>query len=272
MRELSAVAPAGSAYKAWAAVLGVSPANDFAVLLLRASEVLQLAKDIREQANDAIPDDVEREFALRDFGQVDAMLKNFASIGNPNLTLTHFLAPLEETGKRCLEHLSFTLGRAEPDEVIGPEDEAALLTEVHDLIAAVANDDSLEPNTKTWILTRLREIESALLNVKVTGKSGVEGRLDRLLGGIIRRKDRQLALHQSNTGAAVWKWISRVSIVLGLSVRLLALSEDTETPDVMPALDSYFSTQYELTEGNQPSPGIVDAEIDEDFQAPPDSR
>lgn len=105
------------------------------------------------------------------------------------------------------------LHRHIPEPHILQEQLTDLLASVRELIDAVALDGTLPPMARHYLLSRLAEVEYALLHFRISGYAGVEEAMERLLGGMLNRPDTQTeqirgwwarfwdALHVSATGA-----------------------------------------------------------------------
>jgi hypothetical protein len=78
------------------------------------------------------------------------------------------------------------LHRLAPEPVIEEDSLAGLVTLVQEVMDAVVGDDELSPEAREFLLSRLIDVQNALMYFRIRGYPGVEDAMDRLVGGLVR--------------------------------------------------------------------------------------
>ncbi|MBB4762162.1 hypothetical protein ACFQFC_39020 [Amorphoplanes digitatis] len=180
-------------------VLGLAEDADepFAVAL-RVLEIGRLARATRSSV-EALPDEEDPAFLLQHFHQVEALVKRLtddvvmaaATYAPTDLFAAKFIVPVPLDGAALfgLEAASRALHRCCPEPAIGPEHLDSLIHDVRELIDSVTGSPALSADAKTFLVRRLRDIETALLGSRITGSVDLEDALDCLTGAFVRRED-----------------------------------------------------------------------------------
>ncbi|GID96256.1 hypothetical protein Adi01nite_56680 [Amorphoplanes digitatis] len=169
----------------------------FAVAL-RVLEIGRLARATRSSV-EALPDEEDPAFLLQHFHQVEALVKRLtddvvmaaATYAPTDLFAAKFIVPVPLDGAALfgLEAASRALHRCCPEPAIGPEHLDSLIHDVRELIDSVTGSPALSADAKTFLVRRLRDIETALLGSRITGSVDLEDALDCLTGAFVRRED-----------------------------------------------------------------------------------
>ena len=168
------------------------------VVALRILEIGRLAQATRS-AVEALPDQEDPAFLLQHFHQVESLVKRLTDAvvmgavtyaPTDQFTAKFIIpAPLDGAALFGLEAASRALHRRCPEPAIGPEHLDSLIYDVRELIDSVTGSPAFSTEAKTFLVRRLRDIETALLGSRITGSADLEDALDRLTGAFVRRED-----------------------------------------------------------------------------------
>jgi hypothetical protein len=180
------------AREAWRDVLG-SPSDD-AGLVSRIAEIMALAKRA-EAAVQGLPGVERPAHLLLHFDRVHKALGLLLSISSA--TVQNFLQYLTPEVIYSLEMCSYALQRNRQGEPTIDVDKVSDLVEhVRSLIDKIADDQDLENDVCMLLVARLRDVESALLNIRITGYARVEKAMDALTFVPIRAVDDKKTKHR----------------------------------------------------------------------------
>jgi hypothetical protein len=168
------------------------------VVALRILEIGRLAQATRS-AVEALPDEEDPAFLLQHFHLVESLVKRLtdavvmgaAGYAPTDRFVAKFIipAPLDGAALFGLEAASRALHRCCPEPAIGPEHLDSLIHDVRELMDAVTGNPALSAEAKTFLVRRLRDVETALLGSRITGSVDLEDALDCLTGAFVRRED-----------------------------------------------------------------------------------
>jgi hypothetical protein len=108
----------------------------------------------------------------------------------------------------ALEMCADLLHRREPEVVIPEERLPDLVKLVRELIDAVSEADELPASIRLHLLSRLQDVEYALIHIRTTGFAGVEAAIDKLAGTIIREPEARKAEEKLSLWRRIWAAIT----------------------------------------------------------------
>ena len=167
---------------AWAAIFEV-PDSDLGEILRLGAVTYGLALETRTQVENC-PDD-DPALVLQNFGGVTTTVINFQNLGALP-TMAQFLQPYDSLAEYSLRLAASLLRRRKPETVLTDASLQALLDQTRVLIDSVSASEDIESDLRVWMIDMLREVETALLSVRVSGTSGVERATDRMMGATMR--------------------------------------------------------------------------------------
>lgn len=168
---------------AWANALGTG--DDELLLLSRCADVVGLVRATR-QAIEKLPDHEDPEFHLEHFDAIEKAASQLTAVGG-GMRVLQFKQLLGPEVIRSLDGSARALRRLGLDEPsLDTEKVPGLVEQIRRIIDEVAADEGLPPDVRMLLVKRLREVESALLNIRITGYARVEETLDALAFAPIR--------------------------------------------------------------------------------------
>jgi hypothetical protein len=187
-------------------------------------------------ATDAIgrlPPEAKAWIYLRHFDQVTAALQH---LHEPySVRVGTVLASIIETGWHALEMADDMLGEYYGEPAITQDDASRLLVRVRELIDEVSDATDLDDETQRRLIALLRDVEDALVDVRITGIHRVEEAADGLAGGLL--------------GQEPDSWADKTLQKVGRFARELIMATVAATAAQL--------TANELTPPSQPPPSVL---------------
>lgn len=154
--------------------------------------------------------------------------------GGINVSLQHSLQRFDDTSRNYLEITSDLIEREyDVESKISALDCDGLLKSINGLLQDVRNSD-LGYEVKTYFLAKLRELQIAIDDYMLSGKSPIIDVVDSVVGHLARDRNFQQVSKSNETGRGFWKLIQNVVIMLGLLNGGAALSQNVY--DALPYL------------------------------------
>jgi hypothetical protein len=251
------------ALSGWAEVfdLDEATAQGKVEVIGRGAALMDLASETRQQMA-RLPGHFHADALLADFGEVEAALSQFLDL--PRIKMVHFFQPLNGTGWRSLEfadlHLSSQLG----ERWIAGAQRDDLLRRVRSLINVVLESDDLGDEARLFVVDRLRQVETTLVQAQLRGVGDIESASDALVAGILRRADLGIEFFHTETGKLIGGFVFLVATALGMGSDYLAITDRSGTPVIENTVDVNVhvddNNASDATRGRG-STGIVDAEV-----------
>ena len=110
------------------------------------------------------------------------------------------------------------LHRHRREVVVADDDINRLVEETRHLIDEVISTDDLDEPTTTWMVSLLRKLEQALLNVKITGSAQIDEAANIVIGSVMRYPSRMVRIMTH----PVWHGIS---VLLTVNTALGSVAE-----------------------------------------------
>lgn len=170
----------------------------FAVAV-RMLEIRKLMRTTKETIEN-LPTVEDPPLLLKHFGEVERAINGMtesALHSAGRLSPTDAFSPqfparrIRDEVLYSLDICSRVLHRRSPEPAVDEAQLKELLVDVRALIDAVISAESLNSDAKTFLVQRLRDVETALLGSQISGFANLEDALDRLMGGLVRRSDVQ---------------------------------------------------------------------------------
>lgn len=215
-----------SAAAGWAEVFGIRYSEDVGRLLTDGAALWGLAADTRRKI-EALSDD-DPGVVLEHFSEVEQTLANFQ--GTAGVTMESFLAPLRPTGEQSLKLCSSLLRRRWREPVLNEEAVKDLLMQLRALLADIEEASDLDLRLRAWLIDRLREVEQALVDVRLRGYSGVEAATDRLVGGLLRQPHRSEAVKKSRIATGFVALLTALDLTLNVAANLDQITSGPPQP------------------------------------------
>jgi hypothetical protein len=178
LRSVASRPASESARTAWALALGTDE-GDVLLLLSRCADVVGLVHATRE-AIERLPAAEEPAFHLKHFDAIEQAVGKLAAVGG-GMHVQHFTPLIRPEVIGSLDWTARVLRRLGLDErALDTEKVPELVEQIRRIIDEVAADEGLPSDVRMLLVSRLREVESALLNIRITGYARVEETLDAL--------------------------------------------------------------------------------------------
>ncbi|WP_214107831.1 hypothetical protein [Acrocarpospora catenulata] len=181
LSDLREIGPNTPVRHAWAKVLGIR-ADDLPEFVRRFGLLVSLPGQIRAEV-DAL-EDVDPDMLLRHLPDVEAALEE--SLASPNAALGNVFAKYDSTALFALEACSDYLHRRRAESVISDDGLKEIVEKTRELIDYVLQSD-IPDDLKTFLLTRLREIEQAVQDIQIRGTQALVDVLERTAGALAMR-------------------------------------------------------------------------------------
>ncbi|MEU8042757.1 hypothetical protein AB0B71_01250 [Micromonospora echinofusca] len=196
--------PATAGIQGWKEILGVSDRNGiFQGAANLANLVDQFEADVR-----ALPEDEDPEHLLAYLPRIRSMLDLFLKLSQTNMQ--HFSQYLTGEVMYSIASCSRALRRnGQVKPLISDNSAKQLVDEVRAVMEGVIESD-LPDALKDLLVDRLRDVEAALLGVRIGGYANVERAMDALTFGAVRATKAD-----SEERAQVGSWLSRLWGKLG---------------------------------------------------------
>ncbi|MFI6073831.1 hypothetical protein ACIA5C_19885 [Actinoplanes sp. NPDC051343] len=160
------------ALQEWKRIFGI---DEVGGVLRCASELTELAQQVALQVR-ALPDDEDPDHLLEEWPNIEVFLGCFGHVGNSQMEL--FQRTLSAATVYSLKTCARALRRQRQAEPVVPEEDAKSLVE---LVRAVIDEiaaSGLPADLKRELINRLRDVEWAILNVRIGGYEGIAKALD----------------------------------------------------------------------------------------------
>lgn len=172
--------PNRPAIEVWMEIFGVPERLD---LLQKSADLAKLVEQVETEVR-ALPEDEDPDHLLAYLSQIRTCVDGLLYVGN--VPMDHFIKQISGEAIYSLESCSRALRRNRHVEpLISAESSRQLVEDVRaiidDVISSVLPDD-----LKELLVNRLRGVEAALLNVRISGYAGVEKAMDALTFGAMR--------------------------------------------------------------------------------------
>ena len=234
----------GPALQAWGEVFGLdseSPRGRVEIIG-RGAELMELAGQTRDEM-DELPKEFHADALMADFDEVEDTLAKF--VGLHQMQMHQFFAPLNGTGWRSLEHAARYLGTQRPETWINDDKRENLLDHVRRVVDVVLGSAELDEKVREFIIARLREVEQAIIDLKLRGTGDVERATDSLFAGILRRTGQGFDFFQTETGTKIAGLIFAIATVLGMGADYLAITDDSGQP----VIEQHTDVNVEVIDG-----------------------
>jgi hypothetical protein len=131
-------------------------------------------------------DDDDPELLLLHFDQIKTSLSAFRSVANTQISVFQ----LSGEAMYGLRSCASVLHRRQPEQVIDETQIKELIDAVRELLDEVLASDEIDQQTKRYIRDRLKDVEGALIDMRITGTPGLNLATDGLIGSLIRFQGR----------------------------------------------------------------------------------
>jgi hypothetical protein len=207
------------AMEGWATVFGIEP-GDHVQFFRYVARVFRMASEVRTLVR-RYPED-DPELLLDHFDEVERTLANLTATAS--LQMNSFAEPLRPgRGLYSLRVCSSLLHRRCPDQV-------------RDVISDVEDADDLDSATASWLTKRLYEILQALSESSIYGTPEVEQASEKLIGGVVRKRERIASLSKSKVGMKVAAVIVALDLALNLGNNAREIGATFTNPEPSPIL------------------------------------
>ncbi len=170
---------------ACAEAFGLTWPDDYRLVMRRLADVADLAYEVRILGGDPEQDSMTMVM-LADFGQVEQVMSQLP--GAANLQMTQMLKHMTDAGWRSLDLAEALLTqRRHFEPVLDASTVQRLLEQVRSLIDESGSAEDPDEASRVALVQRLRTVEEALLNIKVTGTAGVEVAAEGLVGHVVNQ-------------------------------------------------------------------------------------
>lgn len=203
---------------AMAQVLDVAEGEPDHMLFPKIADFVDLIR-LTEAEMSRFPD-VNQELYLRWLGPAK---EGVAWSGRFADAVSHMQANFTEANMLSLEHCADFLHQRAPEIVLEADAIDGLIDLVRDAIDAILADENLPAALRHHLVGRLRDVESALQSVRITGYAGVQQAMEAFTGAIVMSPDARNSEPTKSWWAKLWAAVS-----LG-SNGVKELSESTES-------------------------------------------
>jgi hypothetical protein len=210
----------------WATVFEIDR-TDMNALFSRTAQLFELATETRRLIEELT--DEEPEIVLEHFQQIDNTLANFPRLGQ--LQMGQFLEPLDpRSGQYCLKLCSSLLHRYFPELRLESDQIDRLLKHLDDLLIEVRSTEDLESSAQQWLLSRLLEVREKLARLSYLGVPDLEQSAEKLVGGIISKRERIAAISRSKIAKTLAGFILALDTALNIAANLSQITNGGAPP------------------------------------------
>lgn len=187
--------------------------------IIRGLAMQRLANESRRLAST----DPMGAIVLEHFAAVEEVVRHFDYLGN--VSMARFMSSMDDLSWHSLKGVAHLLTVSRPQPSISNSARSSLLDQVHDLISAVAADQTLTEPEKEHVLERLRDVETALLRSVVSGTVDVDRATDGLAGCLRRFTYRGREFYEHPVLKSVVALVAALTLASGTTADYLALQE-----------------------------------------------
>jgi hypothetical protein len=205
------------AHNVWRDALGLQTGGSFAVYaeMPRIAKLPDLAeRELRRVVNEG--DDLD--MLLRWRSDVDVVINTFFS--SPTAPAANSATLLTDTVMQSLQYAARELHRLAPEPAVDPERGELARQAIDDLLAALHEDDTLDPDARELLLRHAAALQHALALAWVIGVEAVEDALTAFLGAVATATVR--TTNDARSSSPVW---ARVAAVVGALSDTLTLAQ-----------------------------------------------
>lgn len=168
-------------------------------------------------------DSAELASALEHFATVERTLSYFTSMRST--PIVHMMKHIGSPGWQSLRTLDDYLARIAAEPLTTAEVIANLLRQTRDVIAIVGLDEDLDPAAQAELLTRLRDVQSALERFTVDGPSALVAKVDSTMGLMMRLYLRGVDVSRHPATRATLALIAAAALALGMGADYAQIAE-----------------------------------------------
>jgi hypothetical protein len=197
----------------------------------RARMYMQLAR-LRMQA-ESVPDLLKLYAGDSDYLMFsfcyDQMLNAMRTLSDPNEQSAHDLfSEVEDVGWAALEYADNLLKKTSTEKRLSADQRQRYLDDLRGLIDDVLNDDTISPQDRQRIMGLLRQVEEALVDIRLFGADRVEETAAAAAGVLLSDRDLWDRIAKK-------KWVKRFGAVIGGLLFALGSMEG------IPAIEQVFT-------------------------------
>lgn len=206
---------------AWSEILEIDP-NNIPFLLKQLGKVMELPEVIRQRISRY--DDINQKVYLKWLPKVQ---RGFSNI-NLNGQFRSFTAPIDDAALDGLLFCSDLLSRRSPDKILDNTELNKIYEDTLKLRKKIIASN-VDETTKKIMIQKFDEILSAIQEYKIDGSRPIEKVIESTIGEIITNKDLYEKATKSKFGDQFWKILSRVALVVTVTVGTIQIGESIVT-------------------------------------------
>ena len=202
---------------AWAEILETALDN-IPLLLRRLGQVMELPEVVRQQI--MRQKDIDQEVYLKWLPKVQR------AFGNTNLKapLSTFTDPIDEAALDGLDFCADLLSRKMPEKILDKGVLKSIYDDTNKLMEDIVGSD-IDKDLKIFMLEKLDQVISAIKEYKIKGANPVEKVVESTYGAIVMHENIYKKTKDTKHGSDFWKILSRVAVVVGITVGSIQIGE-----------------------------------------------